>query len=104
MASRLTEQRFQSKEREFDSITFAGIEIDRTEYGFIMHQTRFANNIKQLQLDCTFKQYRSKRQELAWLVHTRPDIAADVNVAAQVERHIHQGPSLGIRTGPYAMS
>ena len=111
--SRLTEQRFQSKEREFDSITFAGIEIDRKEYGFIMHQTRFARKVKQLHLDCTYKQYRSKRQELAWLVHTRPDIAADVNLAAQVIetqwgrkdvleinkliRHVHSTATRGIR-------
>ena len=82
--SRLTEQRFRSKAREYDSTTFVGIEVDRTDYGFLMHQKHFARKIKELPLGSTFTGYRSKRQELAWMVHTRPHIAPGINFPAQV--------------------
>ena len=35
-------------------------------------------------MSCSFSNFRSKRQELAWLTNTRPDIACAVNKAAQV--------------------
>lgn len=49
-----------------------------------MLQQHFSRKIKDLPLDGTYKGYRSKRQDLTWLVHTRPDFATDVNLAAQV--------------------
>lgn len=36
------------------------------------------------ELSSSFSDFRSKRQELAWLTHTRPDIACAVNKASQV--------------------
>ena len=82
--SKLTEQRFQSKPRETQRFTFAGIEIEPTEDGYILHQRAFASRVKMLPKDCSFSDFRSKRHELAWLVNTRPDISAQVNFAAQV--------------------
>lgn len=37
-----------------------------------------------LSKDCTFKEFRSRRMELAWLHHTRPDISAAINLLAQI--------------------
>ena len=49
-----------------------------------MNHERFANKIPQLSKHSTFPEFWSKRQALAWLTHTRPDIPAPVNLAAQV--------------------
>lgn len=35
-------------------------------------------------MDCSFSDFRFKRQKLVWLVHTRPELAWAVNVLAQV--------------------
>ena len=67
-----------------ESFKFSGVEIETIENGFRLHQKSFAESIQQLSLDCSFSDFRSKRQELAWLVNTRPDLACAVNIAAQV--------------------
>ncbi len=82
--SEKTQEKFESKPREFDNFVFAGIEIEKTEDGFLMHQERYAQKIDLLSKDCTFSDFRSKRQELAWLVNTRPDIAASTNLSSQI--------------------
>lgn len=53
---------------------------------FIIHQKSFADRITPLETDISFSDLRSKRQELAWLVHTRPDLACAVNISAQVKK------------------
>lgn len=80
--SMATSERFQSKERENDNFQFAGIQLEKRADGYLMHQERFARKIKLLSKDCTFSDFRSKRHELACLTHTRPDIAAAVNLPA----------------------
>lgn len=82
--SKATGDRFQSKAREGGNFQFAGIKIEEMEGGYLMHQERFASQISALSRQCTFSDFRSKRHELAWLTHTRLDIAAAVNLAAQV--------------------
>lgn len=82
--SEATGERFQSNARDTGSFQFAGIQIEEEEGGYLMHQERFALKITQLSKQCTFSEFRSKRHELAWLTHTRPDLAAAVNLAAQV--------------------
>ena len=49
-----------------------------------MHQERYCLKINPLSKDCSFKDYRSRRQELAWLHHTRPNISSAVNLLTQV--------------------
>ena len=56
--------------------------INSTE--FKIHQPSFANRIRNLEPNSSFEKFRSKRQELSWLVHTRPDIACAVNKACQI--------------------
>ena len=82
--SEKTQERVESKPREFDNFTFAGIQVEKTDYGYLMHQERYCRKIKLKAKDCSFKEFRSRRQELAWLHHTRPDISVAVNLLAQV--------------------
>lgn len=82
--SRKTERTFESKARTYTPFTFAGIEIEDTKDGYVMHQSKFAVKINFMPQNATFPMFRSKRQELAWLTHTRPDVSADVNLLAQV--------------------
>ena len=49
-----------------------------------MNQERFAKTISQLSKHSTFPEFRSKRQDVAWVTHMRPGISAVVNLAAQV--------------------
>ena len=82
--SRLTEQRFQSKPREYDNFKFAGIQIERHEDKYLCHQEDYTQNLHELAKDSDFSSVRSRRHALAWLTHTRVDLAADVNLLAQV--------------------
>ena len=52
--SRITEKKFQSKPREMDRFTFAGIEIEPLDDGYLLHQRTFASRIKMLSKDCSF--------------------------------------------------
>lgn len=91
-----TQAKFQSREREFNNFTFAGIQVETTSKGIRLHQERYALAIKTLPAEASFRDFRSSRQKLQWLVHTRPDIACGVNKATQVTeakfaaRHIEQ--------------
>ena len=80
-----TEKKFKSRARCFDKLHFAGIEIDTLQDGSIlMHQEPHAKKLKNLEENCTFDDFRSRRHELAWLTHTRPDVAAVANMMSQV--------------------
>lgn len=79
-----TMAKFESRPRDMDKFTFAGIEVDTTPFGIRLHQRSYALKITSLSADCSFTDFRSKRQQLQWLTHTRPDIAYAVNRASQV--------------------
>ena len=74
--------------RDFGSFTFGSIQVDPIEDGYIMHQERYCMRLQLLPKDCTFADFRSRRQELAWLNHTRPDLSAAVNLLAQVTENM----------------
>lgn len=38
--SRITERQFESKARQYDSFTFAGIQVEKTSTGYLMHQEK----------------------------------------------------------------
>lgn len=83
--STITGKMFESKGRQYHNFKFAGMEIETIEgTGYKIHQKSFAEKISTLPNDSCFSEFRSKRQELAWLVNTRPDLACAVNLAAQV--------------------
>ena len=79
-----TQKRFKSKPREMGTFTFAGVRVETTDEGIKLGQEAYAQSIKPLPEDCTFRDFRSYRQRLQWLVHTRPDIACAVNKSTQV--------------------
>ena len=67
-----------------EGFTFAGVRVETTNEGIKLRQGTYAQLIKPLPKDCTFRDFRSCRQRMQWLVHTRPDIACAVNKSTQV--------------------
>lgn len=82
--SKLTERTFDCQERQYNQFTFAGIQVEQIEDGYLLHQERCTRRIQELERCCIFPEYRSRRQALAWLTNTRPDICAEVNLATQI--------------------
>jgi hypothetical protein len=86
--------KFESSERELDHTKFAGVSITTVPDGIEAHQTDYVQNLCILPTDASFSDFRSKRAQLAWITHTRPEICCAVNMAAQVtetklcEKHI----------------
>lgn len=79
-----TLDRFDSRERELDDFTFAGIEIKTLPDGFLLHQRKQIDKITVLPLDATFSNFKFVRMSLAWITHTRPEICCAVAQCAQV--------------------
>lgn len=57
---------------------------DKCKDGFTVHQKSYAERLQLLLENCNHKAFRSCRAQLAWLIHSRPDIACDFGMAAQV--------------------
>ena len=51
--------------------------------GHSLGQKGYISRLKPLRPDSSFDEYRSVRAKLAWVVHSRPDIACAVSMAAQ---------------------
>lgn len=49
--SRITGRQLESKAREYDSFTFAGIKVEQTITGYLMHQEKYAKRLPQLSKD-----------------------------------------------------
>lgn len=77
-------KKFESREKEVDNTTFAGVRVKTTNDEFELTQEHYTKKLKILLLDCSFSDFRSLRHQLAWLTHTRPEIYCSVNMAAQV--------------------
>lgn len=112
----ITNSLFESREREFNNLCFAGTEMSQNEKYTILHQSRHANKLKELGDEVDYSKFKSLVMTLAWLVQTRPDIACAVGQLAQVTdehyqsdpsdfrtrinkviKHIHKEPDRGIR-------
>lgn len=80
-----TASKFEAKPRELGNFTFAGVVIVTNKDGTrTMHQSPYAQKLDVLRGDCPFAEFRSRRHELGWITHTRPDVAADSALLAQV--------------------
>ena len=78
-------RRFDAKPHEHGALTFAGVTIETDEEGcYVMHQKLYAEKLKRLEKGSSFELFRSRRHELAWITHTRPDVQADAAILAQV--------------------
>ena len=64
--------------------TFAGIDIATTEVGFTATQQRAAALLRPLPHEATFRDFKSRLMEAAWLQQTRPDLAYTSATLAQV--------------------
>ena len=90
-----TIEKFGSKGRDMDNTRFAGVYIETKQNGFVVNQKSYSERLSRLNADCIFADFRSARAQLAWLIHTRPSIACDISMAAQVtessfvEKHIN---------------
>lgn len=78
-----TLETFESRDRVMHNFTFAGIEVETMDDGFLLHQGKQATRIRILPIEATFSQFKSTVMSLAWLGHTRPDISCAVAQAAQ---------------------
>jgi hypothetical protein len=76
--------KFESRDREMDNTKFSGVNITTTDEGFDLDQNDYIARIKLLSIDCNFTDFRSKRAQLSWITHTRPEICCAVNMASQV--------------------
>ena len=85
---RLTEatlKKFDSKPREWDNVEFYGLKIKtKPGDGILIDQPDHIKRINLLPDDANFEEFRSSRSAVAWITHTRPDVACYVNKGAQV--------------------
>jgi Reverse transcriptase (RNA-dependent DNA polymerase) len=82
--TKTTMDKFESRDREMDNTKFAGVNITTTDEGFDLDQNDYIARITLLSIDCNFTDFRSKRAQLSWITHTRPEICCAVNMASQV--------------------
>ncbi len=83
-----TEKKFKCKERDWDNLQFAGVEIETKESGFEVHQKRYIQKITELSHDATYADFRSLRAKLAWTNNSRPDISCSVALLTQVTEDV----------------
>lgn len=79
--------RFQAKERKWDKGSFVGVRlatVDKPVRHFTAGQLEYVDNLAKLARTASFKDFASSRASLAWLVHTRPDLAFGINQLAQI--------------------
>lgn len=73
---KLRRQCFESKPREGDKLTFAGINITKQGKSYLLHRTIYVSRLKELSHYCCFDKFRARRRKIAWLTHTRLDLCA----------------------------
>lgn len=89
--TRITGIMFDAKPRTYDNLTFAGVTINTNPDGSrLMHQTEYAQKIQPLDKNCTYEEFRSRRHKLAWITHTRPDVAVEAAILAQITQQLFQ--------------
>ena len=76
---------FESKPRTWNILDFFGMNISRSEAGFIeIQQFEYVSKMNLVPEDASFALFRSCRAALAWVTHSRPDLCFAVNQAVQV--------------------
>jgi hypothetical protein len=83
--TRVTSLKFESKRSSGPYIRFAGLDV-YVEGSRRISQETYIQKLQQLPAESSFDDYRSLRAKVAWCQNTRPDIAIDVALAAQVTR------------------
>jgi hypothetical protein len=81
----MTPTKFDSHAKEFDSFEFCGIKVTSLlNSWFSLWQSEYIAKLQPLLESCNLSEFRSRRQQLGWTVHTRPDIACGVSFFSQV--------------------
>lgn len=112
--TKATSVRFESKERVFDDFDFYGLQIrTRDPDHFAISQPYYTRNLRLTPLDADFNTFKRDRALLAWLTHSRPDLACFANRAAQVSektfgahkvRELNRGVRLAQKRHPNFLS
>jgi hypothetical protein len=80
-----TSRKFDAHAKEFDSFKFCGITITSLANSwFSLGQSEYVAKLQPLPDPYNLSEFRSRRQQLGWTVHTRPDIACGLSFLAQV--------------------
>lgn len=99
---RLTEKtltHFDSKPREWDNTEFLGVQVRTLTTPwrhFTLSQPEYIKLVRIMPTDITYDEFVSVRASFAWLAHSRPDLCAAINRAAQVSsktfsrRHVQE--------------
>jgi hypothetical protein len=83
-----TSQRFKSRDRDYDNVKFAGVNINKTSNGFKVRQHDYIQKLQPLSAQSTFEDYRSLRARLMWLINTRPDISCATSMASRTTKDL----------------
>jgi hypothetical protein len=84
---RLTNQlsvNYNAKANIYGDIRIADIEFQRDKYGIRVNQSQYLRSLRPLPTDASYKDFRSARMKLMWLVHSKPDVAYCAASAAQI--------------------
>ncbi len=79
-----TREAFEVKSREHNKMRFSGVYVNKLNDGFEIQQRAYIDRLKRLPRDADFVQLRRARDDLSWLVHSRPDICVIASKLAQV--------------------
>jgi hypothetical protein len=80
-----TSRKFDSHPKDFDQFKFCGIQVTSLQnFWFSLGQSDYVAKLQPLHESCNLTDFRSRRQQLGWLVHTRPDITCGVSFLSQV--------------------
>jgi hypothetical protein len=71
-------------------LMFAGVEVKE----YLLSQYSYIRSLKSLPENAPYKDFRSVRARLAWVVQTRPDICCVVAMASQVTESMFDGISI----------
>ena len=82
--TKITEEKFKCKNREYDDLQFSGLEIETKNNEFCAHQKRYISKLKRIPETANFSEFRSTRAKLACISNSRPDISCPVAKLTQV--------------------
>lgn len=105
-SSMMTGDRFDSKPTKGLPFTFTGLEMGLDHDRITLKQTRYIQSLQEVPSDATFEGFCSIRAKLAWVVHSRPDVAFAVSRLSQhtAETFRKEAIALANRTIAYLRS
>lgn len=68
----------------YDHFTFAGIQVERIDECYLMHQTKYGEKMQEISKSANLETFRSMRHRLVWISHTRPYLASTANIISQM--------------------